>query len=105
MRFALIAAVVHRVSEPDLLLPVALAVAPIASKYTVREDWGPLLRALFAARSTDGLSDTQRAYLSALVANEDLWDPRNGTVGLVLRDAGLPHDRDACRLLAESAGR
>ncbi|MEU6078496.1 hypothetical protein [Micromonospora sp. NPDC047074] len=100
IRFTLVAALVARVDDPELLLPAALAIAPIASPYTVRSDWGPLLHALFAGRAADTLSPVQRRYLGALVANADLWDPRNGTVGLVLRDAGLPHDREACRDLA-----
>ncbi|MEN3613629.1 hypothetical protein AAH979_29285 [Plantactinospora sp. ZYX-F-223] len=96
IRFALVAAAIARVDDPDRLLPAALAIAPIASRYTVRHDWGPLLHALFAGRDPGPLSPAQRRYLGALVANEDLWDPRNGTVGLVFRDAGLPYDRDAC---------
>ncbi len=100
LRFALIEAVIERVGDPERLLPVALAVAPIASPHTVRDDWGPLLHALFAGRATGSLSRAQCRYLGALVENGDLWDPGDGTVGVALRDAGLPHDREACRRLA-----
>ncbi|WP_433606505.1 hypothetical protein ACQP2P_30230 [Dactylosporangium sp. CA-139114] len=64
-----------------------LALAPVASVHTARSDWGPLLKAL---------PEPQRAeYLRALAANEDLWDPRNGSAGLVFRELGLPYDRGA----------
>ncbi|WP_428965721.1 hypothetical protein [Micromonospora fluostatini] len=99
IRFALVAAAVARVDDPDRLLPAALAVAPIASPYTVGGDWGALLRALFAGRTDDPLSPAQRRYLGALVDNAGLWDSRNGSVGLAFRDAGLPHDRAACHAL------
>jgi transposase InsO family protein len=48
------------------------------------------------------LTDMQRALLRALAANDDweLWNPRNGSCGLVFRQVGLPHDRSACRRLA-----
>ncbi|GAA1633612.1 hypothetical protein ACFQY4_16845 [Catellatospora bangladeshensis] len=101
IRFALVQAVLERVHDADRLLPVALAIAPVASPYTVREDWGPLLRALFPAGTTGELSPVQRRYLGALVQNADLWVPGDGTVGLEMRDAGLPYDRDACRRLVE----
>ncbi|KXK62320.1 hypothetical protein AWW66_08800 [Micromonospora rosaria] len=99
IRFALVDAAVARVDDPDRLLPAALALAPIVSPHTVRGDWGALLRALFAGRADDPLSPAQRRYLGALVDNADLWDARNGSVGLAFRDAGLPHDRAACRAL------
>ncbi len=98
IRFTLIAAAVARVDEPLQLLPAALAIAPIAGSYP--GDWGPLLHALFSGRTGETLSPAQRRYLRALVDNEKIWDPRNGTIGLVFRDAGLPHDREACRRLA-----
>ncbi|GAA3772020.1 HEAT repeat domain-containing protein [Plantactinospora mayteni] len=103
IRFTLVAAAIARVDGPGRLLPAALAIAPIASRYTAQRDWGPLLHALFAGRDPGPLSPAQRRYLGALVDNEDLWDPSNGSVGLVFRDAGLPYDRDACRdLVGES---
>lgn len=46
------------------------------------------------------LTDSQRALLRALVANGQLWDPMNGSCGLVFKQAGLPHNRGACRRLA-----
>jgi hypothetical protein len=100
VRFSLIAAAVARVDDPERLLPAALAIAPLASPFGAGSDWGPLLRAIFGPRTGDELSGAQRAYLRALVANQSLWDPRNGGAGLVLRNAGLPHDREACRALA-----
>ncbi|MEV8517069.1 hypothetical protein [Dactylosporangium sp. NPDC051484] len=107
IRFALVAAAVDRVERPERLLPAALAIAAHAGPHTARSDWGPLLHAIFAPGSVPGtggaLSAAQRHYLHALVANDNLWDPRNGSVGLVFRDAGLPHDREACRAMATAA--
>ncbi|GAA0931721.1 hypothetical protein [Virgisporangium aurantiacum] len=43
------------------------------------------------------LTHAQRALLRALVANEQLWDPTNGSCANVFTRAGLPHHREACR--------
>jgi hypothetical protein len=96
IRGTLIAAAVDRVSVPDRLLPAALALAPIATGHTAAHDWGVLLRAFEPG------SPAQLRYVGALVANDDLWDPGNGTIGLIFRDAGLPYDRAACRALAQT---
>ncbi|WP_426503410.1 hypothetical protein ACPPVO_38035 [Dactylosporangium sp. McL0621] len=87
MRIPLIAAAVARVPDPSRLLEAALALAPIASIHTARSDWGVLLKAL--------PPEQRCVYLRALAANEDLWDPRNGSAGLVFREAGLAYDRTA----------
>ncbi|MEJ3749998.1 hypothetical protein WEI85_42890 [Actinomycetes bacterium KLBMP 9797] len=103
IRFALVAAAVARVDDPDRLLPAGLAIAPIASRYSVSDDWGPLLLALFAGRASGPLSPAQRRYLGALVDNVDLWDPSHGNAHVVFREAGLPYDRAACRTLSTAA--
>ena len=46
------------------------------------------------------LSEAQRRYLRALVDNDDVWNPRNECLRRTFLDAGLPHDREACRTLA-----
>lgn len=100
IRFALVGAAIARVDDPDRLLPAALAIAPIASRYTIGDEWGPLLRAFFAGRTSGTLTEPQRRYLGALVDNADLWDPTHGNAHVAFRDAGLPYDRDTCRALA-----
>jgi len=102
-RFTLVAVAVTRATEFDQLLPAALAVAAVASKYTVEQDWGPLLARAFPTRHdrSGGLTDAQRAYLQALVDNDDLWDPRNGNTTLYLSRLGLPTSRKECRKLAK----
>lgn len=66
------------------------------------DGWGALVR--FAFPKPYGkrrpLTDAQRALLRALIANDQLWDPTNGSCGLVFKQAGLPHSRGACRELA-----
>ena len=101
IRFALVAAAVERVDEFERLVPAALAIARVASKYTVDFDWGRLLLAAFkgGAPDADALSEPQRRYLAALVDNPDLWDPRHGNAYLIFNRAGLPYDRQACRAL------
>jgi hypothetical protein len=64
--------------------------------------WGALVGFAFAEPYVEGrpLTDAQRALLRALVANDQLWDPNNGSCGLVFTQAGLPRSRSACRHLA-----
>ncbi|GAA3453356.1 hypothetical protein [Dactylosporangium matsuzakiense] len=87
VRFPLIAAAVDRVADRARLLPAALALAPIVSVNTVRYDWGVLLQAL--------PHEQRRVYLHALADHEELWDPANGSAGLMFEQAGLPYDRAA----------
>ncbi|GAA4256706.1 hypothetical protein GCM10022255_070600 [Dactylosporangium darangshiense] len=99
IRFRLTHAAIERVDDPERLLPAALALAPIAGPWNANSDWGPLLLAILGPRRDGPLTDPQRRYLAALVDNEALWDPRNGNASLAMREAGLPHDRAACRAL------
>ncbi|WP_238007465.1 hypothetical protein KZZ52_18995 [Dactylosporangium sp. AC04546] len=92
IRFTLIDAALARVADPAALLPAALAVVPVAGKWTVNLDWG---RFLVALAPTSALG----AYLAALVERDDFWDPTNGNASLSFRQAGLPYDREACRAL------
>lgn len=107
VRFTLVRAAVERVDDFARLLPAACAVAAVAGPFTADFDWGPLLCAAFptplsgAAVGAD-LTDAQRAYLRALVANESLWRGRVGNAALALRRVGLPEDRESCRRLAAS---
>ena len=91
------------------LLPAALAVVEVASGYTADFDWGPLLQAAFPQVTyvpgvppppPATLGDAQRALLQALVANESLWDPRNGNGRLARMRIGLPNERSAVAKLA-----
>ncbi|GIJ43466.1 hypothetical protein Val02_03520 [Virgisporangium aliadipatigenens] len=105
LRFSLVNAAIARVEETDRLLPAAVAVARIATLFTVDAEWGPLLRAFFADGPAEPFTAAQRRYLGALVDNADLWNPGFGNAGLVFRRAGLPYDREACRALVHGAGR
>jgi hypothetical protein len=100
MRFTLVAAGIERIKDFNRLLPAAVAIARIATKHTVNFDWGLILLAAFPAGTVpDRLSDAQRRYLTELVENADLWDPRHGNASNIFKQAGLPYDRDACRAL------
>ncbi|MBC6463231.1 hypothetical protein [Actinomadura sp. HBU206391] len=102
VRFTLIAAAAARVSRFEELLPAAVAVAAVGNAYTVDSDWGPLLRAAFPdpgdpPEPPARLTEAQRAYLGALVANDELWDTRIGNARWAFTRVGLPYDREACR--------
>jgi hypothetical protein len=103
LRHALVDAAVARVDDFTVLLPAARAVAKVASKYTVNRDWGPLLRAAFPRAFDDKgqLTEPQREYLEALVANDELWDRRYSTAAYWFDRAGLPYDREDCARLLD----
>lgn len=104
VRFSLLDALMARRVAIEAMLPAALALIAGAGAMTADREWGPILRVAFPdAVFTPGvrpplperLTDAQRAVLQALVANEGLWDPRNGNAGLARMMVGLPDDREA----------
>lgn len=101
VRFSVVAALVARVKSFDRLAGAAVAVASVTGKYSVDSEWGPLLVAAFADGTGQVRTAAQRQYLSALVANGELWDKRFGNAGRWFRQAGLPYDRESCRKLAD----
>jgi hypothetical protein len=109
LRFSLLRELLAREVVFADLLPAALAVVEVASGYTADFDWGPLLQAAFPQVTyvpgvppppPATLGDAQRALLQALVANESLWDPRNGNARLARMRIGLPNERSAVAKLA-----
>ncbi|MEU8240144.1 hypothetical protein AB0C07_18010 [Actinoplanes missouriensis] len=101
----LIAAAIRVASGFDAIAPAACEIAKRDSWTGFDDRWGALVRFAFAEPygPRQPLTGSQRALLHALVANDQLWDSRNGGCGLVFKQAGLPHRRDACRLLAGDA--
>ena len=99
-RAELVAAAIRVAADFTEIAGAACAVVARASWTGADDEWGALVRYAFAPPRQDRLTDDQRALLRALAANPNLWDPKNGTVGLVYRAAGLPFNRDACRRLA-----
>jgi hypothetical protein len=97
----LIRAAAARVVPFDRIARPAAEIVRTASWTGAERTWGPLVRAAFRTpyRPDVPLGDAQRLVLAALVENPQLWDTRNGNVGLVFKAAGLPHDRGACREL------
>ncbi|GAA3244311.1 hypothetical protein ACFO1B_31980 [Dactylosporangium siamense] len=59
---------------------------------------GSLHNARGTARHLAALTGDDPAARTAAVHH--LWDPRNARLGDVFRQAGLPHDRAVCRVLA-----
>ncbi|SFL65556.1 HEAT repeat domain-containing protein [Streptomyces pini] len=99
-RFTLLKAVLDRVDAFEDLAPAAMALIPLASDYTVDQDWGPLLvKAFPTGYSPDlPLSAVQRELLRAVTANDECW----GNIGNKfrwLREANLPEQRDDIRAL------
>jgi hypothetical protein len=104
-RFALVNAAIRRAHSFADLAPAAVAVAKVTSKDCVDFDWGPLLAAGFPESTDFGLSEDQRAFLRALVENDDLWDRQDGNSAKWLNAAGLPRDRRAGAVLADGGCR
>lgn len=99
-RTELVAAAIRVAANFTEIAAAACAVVARASWTGADDEWGALVRFAFAPPRRSRLTDDQRALLRALVGNPNLWDSKNGTVGLVYRAAGLPFNRDACRRLA-----
>jgi len=87
----------------DQMLPAALAIIAGSTAMCADYDWGPVLQIAFPSSKfkpgvrpplPDKLTEAQRAVLEALVANELLWDPRNGNASLARMKVGLTDNRD-----------
>ncbi|WP_238162323.1 hypothetical protein [Micromonospora endolithica] len=101
-QFALVAAAIRIATDFGEIATAACRVAGRDSWTGFDDGWGALVR--FALPKPHGthrpLTEPQRALVRALVNNDELWDPTNGSCGLVFTQAGLPHNRSACRRLA-----
>jgi hypothetical protein len=99
----LIAAAIRVAADFNEIATAACQIVSQDSWAGFDDGWGALVR--FAFPNPYGkhrpLTDPQRPLIRALVANDTLWDPMNGSRGLVFKQAGLPHSRSACRRLAE----
>ncbi|GAA3207457.1 hypothetical protein ACFO1B_19270 [Dactylosporangium siamense] len=97
----LVEAALRCTGDFDLLLPAALGVAEAARPWSIDATWGPLLAAAFPqprpARLRLGAA--QRAYLSALAANDTLWREQRQDRTELLDGLGLPVDRAAIQAL------
>ncbi|MFY1626993.1 MULTISPECIES: hypothetical protein [Micromonospora] len=102
-QFELVPAAIRVAPDFDTIATAACEVARRDGWTGFDDGWGALVRFAFAEPHGPRrpLTDSQRALLRALVINDQLWDPKNGNCGLVFKEAGLPHDRDACRQLAQ----
>ncbi len=98
VRFSLLAALLAHELPFAEVLPAALAIARVAGPWTVNRDWGLLLDEAFDPDNPPGspsdLDEPQREFLRALLANDQLWDPKNGNVRSALKRAGLPEFRE-----------
>lgn len=93
-RFAVIAAVCDRVPDRAVALPSLLAALDLASNWTVDFDRGPMLAYLFGPETAGAvMTSPQRTFLEALLARDDLWDPKNGNAQAVFRRIGLPYSQ------------
>lgn len=101
-QFALVAAALRVAADFDEIATAACQVASRDSWAGFDDGWGALVRFAFPKpyATSRPLTEPQRALVRALVTNDELWDPTNGSCGLVLKQAGLPRSRSACRRLA-----
>jgi hypothetical protein len=96
-------------------LPAAVAIAETADPYVPDQDWGLLLRKAFPdvvfepgvqPPPPGPLDDAQRAYLRALVNNDEIWEKTNGSARLARMRVGIPHTQaEVLALLGESPRR
>jgi hypothetical protein len=95
----LVTAALARVDDFDRIAAAAAGIVRTASWTGFDRTWGPLVRRAFSTpyRAGTPLTGPQRMVLRALIDNRHLWYPSNGSVALVFKQAGLPHDRERCR--------
>ncbi len=98
LRFALVAALLRRTASFSQVAEEALAIARVASSFTVDRDWGPLLvRAFPHGYPAPGeLSPGQRQFLTAIADNDACWGPI-ANPQTWFRKAGLPSGRAEIR--------
>ncbi|MGN9811475.1 hypothetical protein ACTMSW_19225 [Micromonospora sp. BQ11] len=101
-QFTIVAAAIRIATDFDEITTAACQVASRDSWTGFDDGWGALVRFAFPKPHATHrpLTEPQRALVRALVTNHELWDPTNGSCGLVFTQAGLPHNRSACRRLA-----
>jgi hypothetical protein len=104
-RFSLLGELIQRGVTIEELLPAAVAVIAGSTAMTADFEWGRILQVAFpeqVAAFKPGvrpplparLSPAQHAVLEALVANQSLWDPRNGNASFARMRVGLPNVRE-----------
>ena len=89
----------------DRIAAVAPTITRNAESVGFHNTWGPLIRAAFPRPYHNGtpLTGDQAALLAALVANPSVWDYRIGNSLLILRECGLPFDREKCAAIARQS--
>lgn len=110
VHFGLVANLLARDVGLAEILPACLPVIRVAQGgLWSNMTWGPiLLRAFPGVEFVPGvrpdpprnLDEAQKAVLRELVANDDLWDRRDGNANLARMRVGLPDDRAAVTRLA-----
>ncbi|WP_440107559.1 hypothetical protein [Streptosporangium sp. H16] len=105
-RGEVVEAAIARSDTFDRIAEPAATIARQTSWTGCDVDWGPLLSFAFPTPHVPDapLSPAQRMFLHALADNDQLWDPRNGSVALCFTQVGLPHDRRRCAQIAAAGG-
>jgi hypothetical protein len=101
-RYTIVAAAIRVAGDFEVIASAACEVARQDGGFGCDHGWGALVGMAFPQPygRRRPLTDAQRALLRALVANDRLWDRRDGSSAVVFTQAGLPHSRGACRELA-----
>jgi hypothetical protein len=110
VHFGLVANLLARDVDLTEILPACLPAIRVAQGGLWSDmTWGPILLRVFPdveflpgvrPDPPRNLNDAQRAVLRELVANDDLWDRRDGNANLARMRVGLPDDRSAVAGLA-----
>ncbi len=110
VHFGLVANLLDRDAALAEILPACLSAVRVAKGgLWANMTWGPILLRTFPGVDFQpgvrpdpprDLDEAQKAVLRELVANDDLWAPRDGNASLARMRVGLPDDRDAVARLA-----
>lgn len=110
VHFGLVANLLARDVDLAEILPACLPAIRVAQGGLWSDmTWGPILLRTFPGVQFQpgvrpdpprNLDEAQKAVLRALVANDDLWDRRDGNANLARMRVGLPDDRAAVARLA-----
>ncbi|KOX15409.1 hypothetical protein [Nocardiopsis sp. NRRL B-16309] len=108
VRFTLVRTLAERAGPEDAarLLPVHRRMAALSSAYTAEADCGPLLDLAFSRAPGNGAphepTAVQKAYLRALLDNDDIWAGTVANFSVRLKALGLPMDREGVQELVDA---
>ncbi len=122
LRFGVLQTLLQRVeaesADPVVIAAICNQLKGRATKFSVDDEWGPVVQWVFAERWTKlpiddadlaplptELTVAQASVLETLVGLDELWDARFGNGSLAFRRVQLPYDQKVLKRLVARAGR